>query len=196
MPPVVRTRGRDRAEADNDMDSSSAAGHPAPGRGESDLSSSLESFGSEPAPAVGGKQLHNLRRQQARTKRVVESSATTNTSTSDEEWSPTGSGGRKKAQTKKRGGARKGGGGGKAKKARRAAPVDSSEAGEDIIGSDGMLVISRPHDHDVLSGRGGGKQAKTYILDLILVNNSCSRKIYLSPQYNHYYIFRNQCPPG
>lgn len=140
------------------MESSSAAGRPAPGRGASDLSSSLESFGSEPAAAVGGKQLHNLRRQQARTKRVVESSATTNTtSTSDEEWSPTGSGGRKKAQTKKRGGARKGGGGGKAKKAGR---VDSSEAGEDIIGSDGMLVISRPHDHDVLSGRGGGKQRK------------------------------------
>lgn len=162
MPPVVRTRGRDRAEAGNDMDSS-AAGHPAPGRGESDLSSSLESFGSEPAAAAaspGGKQLHNLRRQQARTKRAVESSATTNTSTSDEEWSPTGSGGRKKkAQTKKRGGARKGGGGGKAKKARRAAPVDSSADVEDFMGSDGMLVISRPHDHDVLSGRGGGINA-------------------------------------
>lgn len=142
---------------------SSAAGHPAPGRGESDLSSSLESFGSEPAAAAaspGGKQLHNLRRQQARTKRAVESSATTNTSTSDEEWSPTGSGGRKKkAQTKKRGGARKGGGGGKAKKARRAAPVDSSADVEDFMGSDGMLVISRPHDHDVLSGRGGGINA-------------------------------------
>ena len=170
MPPVVRTRGRDRAEAGNDIDSG-AAGRPAPGRGESDLSSSLDSFAAA-AASTGGKQLHNLRRQQARTKREVESSATTNTSTSDEEWSPAGSSGRKKAQKKKRGaaggggGARKGGVG-KAKKARRAVPVDSSEVGEDIMGEDGMLVISRPHDHDVLSGRGGGKQWRADCFDLM-----------------------------
>lgn len=178
MPPVVRTRGRDRAEAGNDSDDG-AAGHPAPERGESDdLSSSLESFGFEPAavgaaPSTGGKQLHNLRRQQARTMRGVESSATTtNTSTSDEEWSPAGSGGgRKKAQTKKKRGARKGsGGGGKAKKARRAAPADDAE---DIIGSDGMLVISRPHDHDVLSGRGGGKQRRASCC-LMFILHFCS----------------------
>jgi hypothetical protein len=151
MPPGVQTRSRDRQDAGND----SAAGHPAPGRGESDLSSSLASFASDAGGQPGGgKQLRNLRRQQAR-RGEVESSATPN-STSDEEWSPAGSGGRgrRKAPKKKRGG--------KAKKAGRAAPAGTA-VGEERIASDGRLIITRPHDHDVLSGRGGGEQRKDII---------------------------------
>ena len=157
MPPVVRTRARDRRDAGND----GAAGHPAPERGESDVSSSsLQSFASEEAAAAGdqpgGKQLHNLRRQRARAKRYVESSVAT-ADTSDEEWSPRG-GGKRKQQGKKRGGGAKRGGGGRKKKARRAGPQVSPSV--ETVASDGRLVVSRPHAHDVLSGRGGGKQRK------------------------------------
>ena len=169
MPPVVRTRARDRRDAGND----GAAGHPAPERGESDVSlSSLQSFASEEAAAAGdqpgGKQLHNLRRQRARAKRYVESSVATAADTSDEEWSPRG-GGKRKQQGKKRGGGAKRGGGGTKKKARRAGPQVSPSV--EKVAPDGRLVISRPHAHDVLSGRGGGKQRKipTLIVYLAMV---------------------------
>ena len=142
--PQLRTRARDRRDTGND----GAAGHPAPERGESDVSSSssLQSFVSDKAAAAGdqpgGKQLHNLRRQRARAKRYVESSVATAADTSDEEWSPRG--GKKKQQRKK--------------KARRAGPQVSPSM--ETVPPDGRLVISRPHAHDVLSGRGGGKQRK------------------------------------
>ena len=157
--PQLRTRARDRRDTGND----GAAGHPAPERGESDVSSSssLQSFVSDEAAAAGdqpgGKQLHNLRRQRARAKRYVESSVATAADTSDEEWSPRG-GGKKKQQRKKRGGGAKKGGGGRKKKARRAGPQVSPSV--ETVPPDGRLVISRPHAHDVLSGRGGGKQRK------------------------------------
>ena len=138
------------------------------------MSSSLQSFASEEAAAAGdqpgGKQLHNLRRQRARAKRYVESSVAT-ADTSDEEWSPRG-GGKRKQQRKKRGGGAKRGGGNRKKKARRAGPqVSTSVVGEETVASDGRLVISRPHAHDVLSGRGGGKQRKipTLIVHLAMV---------------------------
>lgn len=160
MPPVVRTRARDRRDAGND----GAAGRPAPERGESDVSSSssLRFFASDEAAAAGdqpgGKQLHNLRRQRARSKRYVESSVAT-VDTSDEEWSP-GGGGKKKQQRKKWGGGAKRGGEGRKKKVRRHSV--------ETVASDGRLVISKPHAHDVLSGRGGGKQRK-YRRSLYLV---------------------------
>ena len=171
MPPVVRTRARDRRDAGND----GAAGHPAPERGESDVSSSsssLQSFASDEAAAAGdqpgGKQLHNLRRQRARAKRYVESSVATAADTSDEEWSPRGEG-KKKQQRKKWGGGTKRGGGGRKKKARRVGPQVSHSV--ETVASDERLVISSPHAHDVLSGRGGGKQRKipTLIVYLAMV---------------------------
>ena len=152
MPPVVRTRARDRRDAGND----GAAGRPAPERGESDVSSSssLRFFASDEAAAAGdqpgGKQLHNLRRQRARSKRYVESSVAT-VDTSDEEWSPRG-GGKKKQQRKKK--VRRD------DKGRRFRAGPQMSHSVETVASDGRLVISRPHAHDVLSGRGGGKQRK------------------------------------